>query len=367
MADLKFRLGDADLFDAPDLWIAIQGRVGSRPPIGAAQDPRPDRRGLRTILAVAATLAVTIAIVVLVSRALRPPVHAPLNTPLPSLPQPSVAQPQTVNGPGPQPPGLFSSVHGMIVYLRSSPSGRTAEQRLVAVDPATGAQTVLIPHLEVAPVAWAPSGDALLFSNGDFVNADGSVTHLLAPGHDIQGSFSPDGTRVAYSTEQAELYVIDASGQGSRRLLASGAYGASWSPDGTRIAFVTQTGGRGWAIETIRPDGTDQRVVFRTALRDTVTTEPVSWSPDGSQIAFTWGLPCCDASAYGIGVVDADGTNFQMLRGDDGSSDPVWSPDGSQIVFVLRHKLYKTKGPYGVGGRPLAAGVDTMATWNPGS
>src|SRR5215467_9907561 len=122
MVDLKTRLGDADLFEAPDLWISIQGRVASLPPTEAAPDTRPHHRGLRTILAVAATLAVTIAIVVLVSRALRPPIHAPLNTPIPSIPAPSVpspslSQPRTVNGPGPQRPGLFSSVHGMIVYL----------------------------------------------------------------------------------------------------------------------------------------------------------------------------------------------------------------------------------------------------------
>jgi len=263
-----------------------------------------------------------------------------------------------------QPPNLFTPFHGMIFYLKS------ANRELVAVDPTTGARTVVMAHPGASPVAWSPSGDALLFANGDIVNPDGSVTHLLEPGHSIEGSFSPDGREVAY-TDQGNLYVTDASGRGSpRRLLVSSVYGSPsggyWSPDGHKIAFVSDDG-FGWSIDTVRPNGNGRRVVYESG-RASLGTGPLSWSPDGSRIAFTC---VCVANGTGIGVVGAEGSNLQTFEVDmkQPASDPVWSPDGSRIVFVLGANLI-TMGPHGGYEHYLASGVSSgpvRLTWNPGT
>ena len=95
-------------------------------------------------------------------------------------------------------------------------------------------------------------------------NADGSDLRLLDrivasqwpvwnPGLSVGTAWSPDGTRLAYTTfsgpDHRELQVWTVSVDGSApSLLASHCCvsdggGAVWSPDGSQIAFETETGG----------------------------------------------------------------------------------------------------------------------------
>ena len=88
-------------------------------------------------------------------------------------------------------------------------------------------------------------------------------------------------------------------------------------------------------IYTVRPDGSDRRVLIRDA------SSP-SWSSDGSRMAFVSfrdrnGQTCGDdLCAYRgeLYVARADATGQRRLtrnRGDD--AEPAWSSDGSRILF----------------------------------
>jgi Tol biopolymer transport system component len=105
-----------------------------------------------------------------------------------------------------------------------------------------------------------------------------------------------------------------------------------WSPDGTKIAFFqgsADSPNRVWLMDT---DGGNQEM-----LNDWGSYP--AWSPDGRRIAFQslragW-QAFRELKFFDIYVMDADGSNVELLTGPDKLSDmyPVWSPDGTKIAF----------------------------------
>jgi Tol biopolymer transport system component len=96
---------------------------------------------------------------------------------------------------------------------------------------------------------------------------------------------------------------------------------ASWSPDGERIAFTSDRDGD-YEIYTIRRDGTDLRRLTHTPGNDAHN----AWSPDGEWIVFASErrgfkdespLHPHNPQAYGdLYVVRADGSEVRMLTDD---------------------------------------------------
>mgnify|MGYP006270892699 CR=1 FL=1 len=73
------------------------------------------------------------------------------------------------------------------------------------------------------------------------MNADGSGQTRLTddPADDYYPSWSPDGARIAFTSErngQAEIYAMNADGSGLKNLTnnPAGDWWPSWSPAGTR-------------------------------------------------------------------------------------------------------------------------------------
>jgi TolB protein len=133
-----------------------------------------------------------------------------------------------------------------------------------------------------------------------------------------------------------------------------------------RIAFLSNPGGERFDLFTMRPDGTDARLVARGAS----VYSPPSWSPDGRRLVYTtarsrlatvsaanasrrvypflgwWGTWSPGGSriafenrAGGIDIVAATGGKPRTLIADTGARDfskwnPSWSPDGTRIAYV---------------------------------
>lgn len=189
---------------------------------------------------------------------------------------------------------VCSSAGCHALSLSWSPDGRTillpglvgGVVGIHAVDVETGdARTLTAPtgfgNSDDTPV-WSPDGRRIAFTRSEpapyvksqiwVMNSDGTGAHQLTHIGDAQyaaePSWSPNGTRLAYSVgggRAGGVFVMNADGSASREMTAcpSGGEYPAWSPDGRSIA-VLQTGSRPHsAIAVIDAQTGECRVVQR--------------------------------------------------------------------------------------------------------
>ena len=95
-------------------------------------------------------------------------------------------------------------------------------------------------------------------------------------------SWGPAGERVVYTEVGThDLLIADLLGNPHQRIFAGYALWPQWSPDGTKIAFTTVTLG----IATIKENGTQLRVII-SPTSNWSAYRPY-WSPGSNFIAFT--------------------------------------------------------------------------------
>jgi Tol biopolymer transport system component len=205
-------------------------------------------------------------------------------------------------------------------------------------------------------VGQGESGGLIAFAAGGEIfvmNADGSGLKQLTVGvagvHNYQPALSPDGTRVAFSSNLGnkgfDIYVVSVGGKGLRRLTSDvkDENEPAWSPDGTKIAFVrgndATIGGvvvmscMSSAME-ILVVGVDDGTPEVSLTKGLGGTDP-AWSPDGTRIAFA----SAREGNLEIYTMSSDGDGESVKRLTDtgwAEGDPAWSPDGSRIAYAAK-------------------------------
>jgi TolB protein len=174
---------------------------------------------------------------------------------------------------------------------------------------------------------------------------------------DIQPSWSPDGTRVAFaralpaargrSVAGFDIYVARVKGGRVRRLTTDVGNDTqpAWSPDGKRIAFTSDRAGN-QDVYTMRANGRGLRRLTGTPAED---SSP-SWSPNGRRIAFT-----SDRNgSEDVFTMTARGKALRRLtRSSADEGDPAWSPNGRRIAYAVAGRGLYVMSPTGGGKRRL--------------
>ncbi|MCD6554272.1 MAG: hypothetical protein DRI52_06140 [Chloroflexi bacterium] len=204
--------------------------------------------------------------------------------------------------------------------------------------------------------AWSPDGTRIAFTSdrdGDnpqiyVMNADGSdvVRLTVSDGIDMMPSWSPDGQKIAFVSTRPytltleggqlmidagpEIWVMDADGGNPTRVSGGQedqALYPAWAPDGPRLAYMNISD----RIDLI------VHVLGEESGQSLTTGAPFAswspaWSPDGSQLAF---MATQEDGNKEIYVMNSDGSNWRNLTNSPSAeADPAWSPDGQKILFI---------------------------------
>jgi len=167
---------------------------------------------------------------------------------------------------------------------------------------------------------------------------DDEYIRCYTEGYPCGFDWSPDGTKIVFCQWSGELIIAGPDGSG-RTQLGKGVFPA-WSPRGDVIAFslintITEAEPARCGIYTIRPDGTDRRLLTEVLCPSQgglllIPPRP-AWSPDGSFLVFAaatrvgsprdpWDLKESD-----VFLMRADGSGLTNVTKDAAiDQGPVW-------------------------------------------
>ncbi|HLU40319.1 MAG TPA: S41 family peptidase, partial [Planctomycetota bacterium] len=190
---------------------------------------------------------------------------------------------------------------------------------------------------QVRGFALSPKGErALFWARGDVFSAPiekGPVRNLTrSPGaHDRAAAWSPDGTKVAFISDQSgedEIWIVAQDGSSPPVQLTTNhermMFGLAWSPDGTKIAFHDCT-------HHLRIVDVESKVVTEVARNPGGGMGDYAWSPDSTWLAFSLNDPNGLRSLW----LWSAATGAQRITDELWNEDePVWDPNGEYLFFV---------------------------------
>jgi eukaryotic-like serine/threonine-protein kinase len=230
--------------------------------------------------------------------------------------------------------GLSLSVDGTtVVYDQAEPVNRTGDRVTAGV---------------FNGLSLSVDGTTVVYDQAEPVNRTFDLWRLefasnvlsrltFHPSHDIFPLWSPDGTRIAFSSLREtlpQLCAVDPKGGGTEKLLLETSFPAtpsSWSADGRLLIYTLihpQTGGDIWALPLV--DGLEPHPVIRTPADERYGTI----SPDGRWLAYVSN----ETGAYEVYVESLPTTGFKRQVSTDGGLEPHWRGDGRELFYVAANR-----------------------------
>lgn len=160
---------------------------------------------------------------------------------------------------------------------------------------------------------------AVPVSGGNSKKLTNGIGSLYAP------ELSPNGEWIVFAKQGGGLWLMRPDGKNPRPLTDRDDIDPTWSPDGSMIAFASSRAGDR-QLFVMNADGTNIRQVTYLDNMGGRST----WSPDGTRLAFYRG-PRGDRNIY---VINVDGTGLVQLTDGGDNLGPSWSPDGNWLAFT---------------------------------
>jgi len=247
---------------------------------------------------------------------------------------------------------------GQDVQLAMAPNGQdlafailrqNADLWRLPVSPQTGTATgdpeqVEASTREDSRGSWSPDGTEVAF-NSDRSGEMNIYLHSLldnssrqvtkGPGGDFQPQWSPDGKRLVFFSSRggtADIWLVDLATSILAQLTSDPALDINpfFSPDGRNIAFQSDRSGR-LEVWVMRSDGSEQRQLAKIGI----TGHFLRWSRDGENVIFR--CPCGGKpQTYQVSLKGGDPVPLNSEIA--GGSHMSFSPDYSLLMDVVGHK-----------------------------
>jgi TolB protein len=145
--------------------------------------------------------------------------------------------------------------------------------------------------------------------------------------------------KLAYEKDR-KVWVANIDGTGAKKI-GTGLF-PDMSPDGTRVAYNTeeQTGKTSWARHIAVTDlASGKQTVFKDVPSE--NSYYAKWAPDGAHIAFT----LYDGKNWHLAMVNADGTAFKYIKKAKDTEatlySPCWAPDSKSLFAQDMKNIYR--------------------------
>jgi Tol biopolymer transport system component len=228
-------------------------------------------------------------------------------------------------------PGAGSSEAGKIVFtcymnqidqiciMNADGSGR----RQLTSFQATSFYPSLSPDGQTVYFSSRQSGTFEIYSIG--INGSGLKRLTNGIGALYAPELSPDGTRIIFTNHGNGIWVMNADGSDPHAITFRDDIDPTWSPDGSMIAFASNRSGTRQLYVASANGKKVQQVTDLNNMGGRST-----WSPDGKRLAFYRG-PAGDHDIYTIHI---NGEGLDRLTNGGDNLGPSWSPDGNWIAFT---------------------------------
>ena len=206
-----------------------------------------------------------------------------------------------------------------ICLMNADGSGR----RQLTDSPTTAFYPSLSPDGQTVYFASNQSGTFEIYSID--INGNGLKQLTNGIGSLYGPELSPDGQKIIFANQGNGLWVMNPDGSDPRAITFKDDIDATWSPDGSMIAFASSRSGQ---RQLFVANANGKQVNQVTDLNNMGGRS--TWSPDGTKLAFYRG-PAGDRDIY---VINIDGSGLQRLTNGGDNLGPSWSPDGEWIAFT---------------------------------
>lgn len=168
-------------------------------------------------------------------------------------------------------------------------------------------------------------------------NLDGSNLVRLtdAPGYDAEASYSPDGSKIIFTSFRdgdGEIYIMDADGKNPRRITHSKGYdgGPFFAPDGKRVIYRSDRRGDDLLQVYVNDvGGASERALTQNEF---VNWGPY-WHPDGKEIIYATSKH--GHANYELYLMDVETGREERVTYHEGFDGlPVFSPDGGRLMWT---------------------------------